>query len=120
MLGMRGGAVSRRQNRPPGTGSVYRRAGVRWCIRWGEGGRRRYASGFPTRVVAEHVLRKVLADLAAGRAELRPDPTSTGPDVTIAGAAAVIAGLLTDDPTAEDARAAARAWVRAFEDSDAS
>jgi integrase len=49
-------------------------AGGTWRIRWREGGRRRIASGFPSRELAEQVLSKVLADLAAGRAGLPPDP----------------------------------------------
>jgi len=58
-----------------GQGSVYRRgAGGSWRICWREGGRQRYASGFPTRELAEQVLRKVLSDIAAGRAGLPPDP----------------------------------------------
>jgi len=64
----------RKAKRAFGRGSVYQRGGGGWRIRWREGGRRRYASGFPTRELAEQVLSKVLADVAAGRAGLPPDP----------------------------------------------
>jgi integrase len=62
-----------------GQGSVYQRGGGGWRIRWREGGRRRYASGFPSRELAQQVLNKVLADVAAGRAGLPPDPKSIPP-----------------------------------------
>jgi integrase len=64
----------RRRKRRHGAGSVYQRGGGGWRIRWHEGGRRRYASGYPSRELAEQVLRKILADIAAGRAGLPPDP----------------------------------------------
>jgi hypothetical protein len=103
------------RKRPRGAGSVQRHARGGWYIRWREGGRRRYASGFPTRMAAEHVLRMIVADVAAGRVGLWPDPKSAGPGLTIDGAAAVIAALLTGAPSVEDARATARAWLREFD-----
>ena len=62
------------KKRPPGLGSVYQRGGGGWRIRWREGARRRCASGYPDRDTALKVLHKILADLAAGRAGLPPDP----------------------------------------------
>ena len=62
------------RKRAHGLGNVYQRDGGGWRIRWTENGRRRYASGYPDRELAEQVLRKVVADLAAGRAGLPPDP----------------------------------------------
>ena len=62
------------RKRAPGLGSVYQRGGGGWRIRWREGGRRKYASGYPDRDTAVKVLHKILADVAAGRAGLPPDP----------------------------------------------
>lgn len=62
------------KKRAHGLGSVYQRGGGGWRIRWTENGRRRYASGYPDRETAAKVLHKILADLAAGRAGLAPDP----------------------------------------------
>lgn len=64
------------RKRAPGAGSVYQRGGGGWRIKWREGGRRRYASGFPSRELAAQVLAKIIADIAAGRAGLPPDPKS--------------------------------------------
>ena len=64
----------KRGKRSFGGGSVYQRDGGSWRIRWREGGRRRDASGFPTRELAEQVLSKILSDVAAGRVGLPRDP----------------------------------------------
>src|SRR5258707_6639975 len=64
------------RKRTHGQGSIYQRGGGGWRVVWREGGRRRYASGYPTRELAEKVLAKIVADLAAGRAGLPPDPKS--------------------------------------------
>ena len=63
------------RRRPHGNGSVYQRGAGGWRIRWREGRRRRYAHGYPDRETAEKVLHKILADLAAGRVGIAPDPT---------------------------------------------
>jgi integrase len=64
------------KKRAHGQGNVYQRGGGGWRIRWREGGRRRYASGFTSRELAQDVLVKILSDVAAGRAGLPPDPKS--------------------------------------------
>jgi integrase len=64
-----------RKPRKRAHGSVYEQGGG-FCLRWRENGRRRFASGFPTRDLAQQVLAKILADIAAGRAGLPPDPKS--------------------------------------------
>jgi hypothetical protein len=60
------------RKRPPGHGTIWQQGG-NWWIRWRERGRRRSAK-FPSRDLAEQVLAKVIAELAAGRAGLPPDP----------------------------------------------
>lgn len=65
------------RRRAPGLGSIYQRGGGGWRIKWREGARRRYASGYPTRDLAEKVLTKILADLAANREGIRPDLKTT-------------------------------------------
>jgi len=64
----------RRRRRPDNLGSVYQRGPGNWWIQWRENGRRRYAHGYETRELAEKVLAKTVADIAAGRAGLAPDP----------------------------------------------
>ncbi len=64
----------KRVKRAGGRGSVFPSAGGTFRIRWREHGRRRIASGFPSREMAEAVLAKILADLAAGRGGLPRDP----------------------------------------------
>jgi integrase len=55
-------------------GSVYQRGPGNFWLKWREGGRIRYSSGYPTRELADRVLGKIVADMAAGRAGLAPDP----------------------------------------------
>lgn len=55
-------------------GTVYQRGPGNWWINWLEGGRKRFARGYATRELAEKVLAKIVADLAAGRAGLVQDP----------------------------------------------
>lgn len=64
--------MAKRRRRPHGHGSIYERNG-NWWIQWREHGRRRYAK-FPTRELAAKVLAKIVADIAAGRGGLPPDP----------------------------------------------
>jgi integrase len=67
--------MPKKRKRRSGAGQVYQRgAAGGWRIRWRENGRRRHAHGYPDRDTAERVLRKILADIAAGRAGLLPDP----------------------------------------------
>jgi integrase len=55
-------------------GSVYQRGPNNFWIKWREGGRIRYDRGYETREDAEKVRAKIVADIAAGRAGLPPDP----------------------------------------------
>lgn len=64
------------KKRAHGRGSVFQNGAAGWRIRWRENGRRRIASGFPTRELADQVLAKILSDLAAGRGGLPRDPKS--------------------------------------------
>ena len=66
----------KRAKRAGGRGSVIPSPGGTFRVRWRENGRRRIASGFPSREMAEKVLAKILADLAAGRGGLPRDPKS--------------------------------------------
>ena len=63
----------RKRRRPDNMGSVYQRGPGNFWIQWKENGRRRYAHGYETRDLAEKVLAKTVADIAAGRAGLPPD-----------------------------------------------
>lgn len=58
----------RARKRPAGQGTIWQQGG-NWWIRWRENGRRRSAK-FPTREIAERVLAKIVADMAAGRGGL--------------------------------------------------
>lgn len=69
----------RRARRASGRGTILASTGGTFRIRWREGGRRRISSGYATRELAEQVLSKILADIAAGRAGLPPDPKSIPP-----------------------------------------
>jgi len=60
-------------------GSVYQRGPGNWWIKWREGGRMRYAHGYSTEKLAKRVLAKIVADIAAGRAGLAPDPKGVPP-----------------------------------------
>lgn len=64
----------KKRKRPHGMGSVYQRGPGNFWIKWRENGRVRYAHGYATRELADRVLAKIVADLAAGRAGLPPDP----------------------------------------------
>jgi integrase len=55
-------------------GCVYERSPGSWWIKWREGARLRYAHGYASRELAEQVLAKIVADIAAGRAGLPADP----------------------------------------------
>ena len=65
------------RKRPPGHGTVWEQGG-NWWIRWREGGRRRTAK-FPQRDIAERVLARIVADLAAGRGGLEVERPPTPP-----------------------------------------
>jgi integrase len=54
-------------------GQVLFRGGT-WSIRWREGGRRRFKSGFPSEDTATRVLNRILVDVAEGRKSGAPDP----------------------------------------------
>jgi integrase len=63
--------VARKKRRKPhGTGTVYARGPGNWWIKWRENGVVRYSHGYESRELAERVLAKIVADLAAGRAGL--------------------------------------------------
>jgi integrase len=64
----------KRRRRAHGQGCVYERSPCNWWLKWREGGRVRYKGGLPSRELAQQVLNKVVADLAAGRAGLPRDP----------------------------------------------
>ena len=64
----------RKRRRPAGFGSCYERSPGNWWIKWRESGAIRYRHGYPTRELAERVLSKIVADIAAGRDGLPPDP----------------------------------------------
>jgi integrase len=64
----------KRRRRAHGQGCVYERGPGNWWLKWREGGRVRYEGGLLSREVAQQVLNKVVADLAAGRAGLPRDP----------------------------------------------
>jgi integrase len=66
----------KQKKRAYGRGSVFPNGSGGWRCRWRENGRRRIASGFPTKEMAEQVLAKILADLAAGRGGLPKDMKS--------------------------------------------
>lgn len=63
-----------RRRRQRGSGEVFEKAPGSWAIRWREGGRRRFRSGFSTREDADRVLAKVQGEIAQGRAGMPPDP----------------------------------------------
>ena len=67
----------KRRRRAHGQGCVYERSPGSWWLKWREGGRVRYKGGLPSRELAQQVLNKVVADLAAGRAGLPRDPKDT-------------------------------------------
>jgi hypothetical protein len=64
----------KRRKRPHGMGSAYEHGPGNWWLKWREGGRVRYSRGYATRDLAEKVLAKIVAELAAGRAGLPRDP----------------------------------------------
>lgn len=55
--------MNRYRRRQKGFGEVLQPAPGVWAIRWREGGRRRYRSGFPDRDTAEKVLAKVRGEI---------------------------------------------------------
>ncbi len=64
----------RNRRRQKGSGSVLETAPGVWAVRWVEGGRRRFRSGFAAREDAEKVLAKIRGEVAQGRAGLPADP----------------------------------------------
>jgi integrase len=65
-----------KKKRQYGSGSVFRRGGGTWRIKWREGGRTRYKSGFVSEDQARQSLAVTIGDVAAGRGGL---PVDKGP-----------------------------------------
>lgn len=67
-----------KRKRQHGSGQVVQPStpGGTWGIRYRDGARRTYRGGFPSRDMAEAVLKKVAGDMVMGRAGLPPDPRS--------------------------------------------
>lgn len=76
----------RRRKRSHGSGQVIapRVAGGPWAIRYREGDKRQFRSGFETREMAERVLARIAGDAAVGRAGLPPNPREAPTVATLA------------------------------------
>ena len=69
----------RSRRRQKGTGEVLQPAPGVWAIRWREGNRRHYRSGFADWETADKVLAKVRGEIALARAGMPSDSRVTHP-----------------------------------------